>query len=89
MATVVYIETLQQKLATHGEKLERVEVFKYLGRLVAFGDNNVQTMWINLMKARKCWFHISCVFHAEHASPRVCGLFYKATVQAVLLFGSE
>ena len=26
---------------------------------------------------------------SENASSRVCGLFYKATVQAVLLFGSE
>ena len=25
----------------------------------------------------------------ENASPRVCGMFYKATVQAVLLYGSE
>jgi len=29
------------------------------------------------------------VLRAENASPRVCGMFYKATVQAVLLFGSE
>ena len=26
---------------------------------------------------------------AENASPRVCGMFYKATVQSILLFGSE
>jgi hypothetical protein len=26
---------------------------------------------------------------AENAAPKVCGVFYKATVQAVLLFGSE
>jgi len=26
---------------------------------------------------------------AENASPRVCGMFYKDTVQAVLLFGSK
>ncbi len=26
---------------------------------------------------------------AENATPRVCGVFYKATVMAVLLFGSE
>ena len=29
------------------------------------------------------------MLRAENASPRVCGMFYKATVQAVLLFGSE
>ena len=29
------------------------------------------------------------VLWAENASPRVCGMFYRATVQSVLLFGSE
>jgi hypothetical protein len=29
------------------------------------------------------------VLRAENASPKVCGIFYKATVQAVLLFGNE
>ncbi len=26
---------------------------------------------------------------AENASPRVCSIFYKATVQLILLFGSK
>jgi hypothetical protein len=29
------------------------------------------------------------VLRAENASPKVCGVFYKAVVQAVLLFESE
>ncbi len=29
------------------------------------------------------------MLRAENASPKVCGVFYKAVVQAVLLFGSE
>ena len=29
------------------------------------------------------------MLRAENASPRLCGMFYKATVQAMLLFGSE
>jgi hypothetical protein len=29
------------------------------------------------------------VLRAENASPKVCGVFYKAVVQALLLFGSE
>jgi hypothetical protein len=32
---------------------------------------------------------VSHFLRAENASPKVCGVFYKATVQAVLLFGSE
>jgi hypothetical protein len=29
------------------------------------------------------------MIRAENASPRTCGIFYKATVQSILLFGSE
>ena len=42
-----------------------------------------------MKKARQCWARISRVLRSENASPRVCGKFYKATVQAILLFGSE
>ena len=44
---------------------------------------------MQLRKAQGVWGRLSRVMRAENASPRVCGLFYKATVQAVLLFGSE
>jgi hypothetical protein len=80
---------LDQEFTAYGEKLERVEVFKYLGRLLSFDDNDIQAVRSNLKKARKVWSRISRVLRAENASPRVCGMFYKATVQAVLLYGSE
>ena len=64
-------------------------MFKYLGRLVAFEDNDVLAMRSNLMKARKYWSHFSHVLRVEHTLPRVSEIFYKETVQAVLLFGSE
>ena len=51
--------------------------------------NDGPTILTNLRKARKCWAWISKVLRAENASPRVSGMFYRATVQAVLLFGSE
>ncbi len=38
----------------HREELERVEVFKYLGRLISSDDANNQTMQSNLRKARGC-----------------------------------
>ena len=43
----------------------------------------------NLKKAQRVWARISNILPAENTSPRVCGMFYKATVQSVLLFGSE
>jgi hypothetical protein len=69
--------------------LERVEVFKYLGRLIAYDDANNQAMRSNLRKARRCWDQVSCVLWSENASPQTSGVFYKATVQVVLLYGSE
>ena len=82
-------DALEKAFTAYGEELERVEVFKYLGRLIAMDDNDGQAAHNNLRKARKCWGRLSRVLRAENASPRVCGLFYKATVQAVLLYGSE
>jgi hypothetical protein len=69
--------------------LERVEVFKYLGRLLAYDNNDAQAVRGNLKKARGVWARLSHTIRAENASPRACGIFYKATVQSILLFGSE
>ena len=81
--------SLSQVFTAYGEELERVEVFKYLGRLLAFDDNDMQTVHSNLSKARKSWMRLSRLLRSENASPRVSGMFYKAVVMAVLLFGSE
>ena len=65
-----------------------MEVFKYLGRCVSYDDVDTQGIRGNLKKYRKTWARISKVLRAEHASPRVCGMFYRATVQSILLYGS-
>ena len=83
------MDALGVEFTAYGEPLDRVEVFKYLGRLIAFDDTDAQAIANNLMKARKSWSRISKVLRADNASPRVCGMFYKATVQAILLYGSE
>ena len=64
-------------------------MFKYLGRLLAFDDNDMPAIRGNLKKARKCWARLSRLLTSENASPRVSGMFFEAVVQAVLLFGSE
>jgi hypothetical protein len=73
----------------YGERLERVEVFKCLGRLLAYNNNDARAVRGNLKKVRAIWLRLSRTIRAENASPRVCGIFYKATVQSILLFGSE
>jgi hypothetical protein len=71
---------LAQWFMAYADVHEGVEVFKYLGWLLAFDDNDTQAMQGNLKKARKSWGQASCVLRAENASPKVCGVFYKATV---------
>ncbi len=73
----------------YGEDLERTEMFKYLGQLLAYNYNDSQAMQLSLKKAHKSWVQVSRVFRAENSSPKVCGVFHKITGQAVLLFGSE
>jgi hypothetical protein len=80
---------LTQSFTAYGDKLERLEMFKHLGWLLAYDDNDTQAMQGNLKKARKSWGRVSHILRAENASPKVCGVFYIAILQAVLLFGSE
>ncbi len=46
---------LERTFCANGEDLERVNVFKYLGRLISYDDANNQAMWSNLKKAQGCW----------------------------------
>ena len=78
-----------QTFTAYGKVLERVEVFKYLGRLLAYNNNDSQAVRGNLKKARDIWARLSRTMWAENASPRVCGMFYKVTVQTILLSGSK
>ena len=55
---------MEPKLYAYGEELERVEVFKYLRRLIAFYDDDTQAVRENLMKARPDWGRISRVLRA-------------------------
>ncbi len=42
---------LSQTFTVYGEELERVEVFKYLGRLFTYNNNDTQAVRNNLKKA--------------------------------------
>ena len=88
-AAATAVKALQRTFTAYGESLYRVEVFKYLGRLVSYDDVDTQEIRGNFKKYQKKWARISKVLRAEHASPRVCGMFYRATVQLIFLYGSE
>ena len=97
----MYTAKLQQKVVSHsakdldatffvyGKELEGVVVFKYTRRILAYDDEDTHAMCGNLRKGQPVWVLILRFSRAENASPRACGMFYKATVQYVLLFGSK
>jgi hypothetical protein len=77
------------RISVNGKELERVEIFKCLGWLVLHDDTDDQAMQSNLRKAHGCWAQVSHVLRAENATPKTCRMFYKVTVQTMLLYRSE
>ena len=67
--------SLDEEFFAYGQKLERIEFFKYLGRLLTYNDNNIQDVRSNLKKARMFWGRISDVLRSKNMSPKVCGMF--------------
>ncbi len=80
---------LQREFNVDRTVLEWVEVFKYLGRLLAQDDDDAQAIWQQLQKARGVWAQVGKVLRGENATPWVAAKFYKAVVQAILLYVSE
>jgi hypothetical protein len=71
------------------QPIETVTNFNYLGHIVTSQDNDWAAARRNLQKSRQRWTMISGILTRETASPRILALFYKATIQTVLLYGSE
>ncbi len=69
--------------------MECIEVFKYLGCLLAQDNDNTQAIWQQLRKARGVWARVWQVLRRENIAPRVAAKFYEAVIQAVLLCGSK
>ena len=72
-----------------GQVLKKSRQFRYLGRILDDEDDDNHAALRQLARAREKWGRIGRVLQSEGVSPRVMGYFYKAIVQAVLLYGSE
>ena len=77
------------KFYAYGQELERVDFFKYLGKLTSNDDKDAKAIRSNLKKARRTWARMSHVCRSENVPPKTAGLFYTTVIQSVLLFGSE
>ena len=83
------VEARAHRFQVDGTELEAVNEFIYLGRTVTAPDDDQAALRRNLLKARKRWSSIRRILVSERSSPRIAGLFYKATCLTILLYGSE
>ena len=72
-----------------GEAIERETQFKYLGRILEEKDDDNYAIDRQLSRAKAKWARVGKLLSATTTNPRVRGYFYKAILQAVLLYGSE
>ena len=89
MAEAELRDSIERAVEAYGKPLETVSTFKYLGRVMTAVDDYCPEVEGNLVKARKSWWRLSRIISREGADKRVSRNFFKAVVQAVLLFGAE
>ena len=61
--------------------------FQYLGRPLDQMDVDWTAVQRNIMRKRSVWGRLGTLIQQEGADPRAMGIFYRAVVQAVLLYG--
>ncbi len=81
--------TQWEAAVTSADVLEQVEVYKYLGRMMAQDNNDTQALCAQLQMARATWAWVGQVLWNENTSLFVAAWFYQAVVQAILLYGSD
>ena len=72
-----------------GVKIERVDSFKYLGRILQSNDKDSICIEDRIKKAIKQWNCVAKILKQEGSNAKCMAKFYLAIVQAVLLYGSE
>ena len=80
---------IRQLFHIEGEVLERVNTFRYLGRILSQDDDDIRAVRTQIKKARGIWARVSQVLRADNVPPKISAKFYMAVVQSVLLYGSE
>ena len=66
-----------------------VTSFRYLGRVILAADDDWLSVVRKLSRARAVWRRMTRILSTEGVETQVSGLFFKAVVQAVLLFVLE
>ena len=59
-----------------------------MGRVLMAADDDWSAVLGNLRKVRKSWERLASIMRWEGANPRLSGMFFKAVLQAVMIFRS-
>ena len=79
----------EQAFTAYNKPLRRLATFKYLGRLIGYGNTDVPVARQQLFRARTVWGRLRKVIRKEGVPAPVAEMFFQAVVAAVLLYGSE
>ena len=82
-------EISERDFQAYGAPLKNVTVFTYMGRVMRAGDDDWTAVSGNPYKVWTSWGQMSWTLIQEGVNQKVSGHFFKAVVQAVLLFGEE
>ena len=82
-------EVTSRDFSAYGRPLEMVTSFKHLGQVISATDDKWPAVARNLARANIVWRRMLWILSREGAMTRVYGLFFKAVIQAVMLFGAE
>ena len=77
------------KFYVENKAIERVQEFTYLGRVLSEDDDDTKCIERQLAKARSRWWRMARILKYEGANAKTMAKFYMATIQAILLYGSE
>ncbi len=80
---------LHKLFRVEGEVLAKVDLFRYLGWILAQDNDDVRAVRQQIKKAREIWTRVGQVLTAENTLPKVSAKFDKAVMQSVLLDGSK
>jgi hypothetical protein len=86
---VMAVFALHKLFYVKGGLLKKVDLFRYLGRILDQDNDDVRAIRNQIKKARGIWARVGQILTVENTPPKVSTKFYKAVVQSVLLYGSE
>ena len=85
----MWVNVFQSVGGAGDNTVDNITTFRYLGRPLDQTDDDWPAVWQNIMRARSVWGILGTLLQREGEEPRVSEIFYRALVQAILLYGSE